>query len=154
MDKSKLCLPVIFTLLSMCMALFIVNPVSIWAEEKEGDKCFMVRIQGKGPAAKDQVVNLTPQYLAVPAGSCIIFINWVRADEVMVSFEEGKTCANVTQAPSGFGLSDKGCYVTDYLPMGKTSSLMFMEAGDFRYDIKLEGMAAPVAQGQITVTKP
>ena len=154
MRKTKVLLILIGALFVASAASFLITPENILAEEKEGSQCFLVSIRGKGPAAKDQVVDVKPQYLAVAPGSCVIFINWVRVDEIMVSFEEGKTCADVTRAPSGFGLDAKGCYVTDYLPMGKTSSLRFMEPGVYRYVIKWKGKLAPVAEGQITVNKP
>ncbi len=71
----------------------------------------------------------TPQYTRVPKGSCIIFMNWVSLGEIMINFKEGKTCQDVTQAPMGFKLDPKfGCYVTDYVRRGETTSLMFIEA--------------------------
>ena len=154
MHRKKVLLVSIVALFVTIAAFILITPKNILAEELEEGKCFMVSISGKGPVERANVVDVKPQYLTVPPGSCVVFVNWVRVDEIMVSFKEGKTCADVTQAPSGFSFDDEGCYVTDYLPMGKTSSLRFMEPGVYRYDIKWKGTLAPVAEGQITVNKP
>ena len=63
----------------------------------------------------------------------------------MINFKEGKTCQDVTQAPMGFKLDPKfGCYVTDYVRRGETTSLMFIEAWSHAYDVKVQGIIAPV----------
>jgi hypothetical protein len=63
-------------------------------------------------------------------------MDWVPKGEITVRFEEGKTCEELTTSPVKFKLDKKyGCYVTDFLKMGETSSLTFMQAGDYSYKV-------------------
>ena len=74
------------------------------------------------------------------------FINEV----VKVSFKEGEKCMGVTNAPMGFSLNAQGCYGTEWIPFGGTSSLRFMEKGTFEYTVETKITKAK-ATGRIVV---
>ena len=63
-------------------------------------------------------------------------MNWVKARNVQIKFEDGKTCDDVTDAPSKFKMDIKGCYVTSWIKLGGTSSLRFNQAGTFKYSVE------------------
>ena len=69
-------------------------------------------------------------------GTCVVWVNWVRTEEIKITFEDGKTCKDVTDAPLGFKMTEDNCYVTNWVPLGGTSSLRFMEKGTFKYEIE------------------
>ena len=86
----------------------------------------------------------------------MIWYNRATANGVKVIFEEGKKCASVSDAPTGFNLDHEQCYVTSWLPFGGTSSLRFKETGTFEYAIEVTsgGLAEKgerVAKGKIIV---
>ena len=65
----------------------------------------------------------------------MVWLNWARSVEcVQVSFEDGKKCDDVTDAPTGFEMTS-GCYVTSWITFGGTSSLRFNEPGTYTYTI-------------------
>ncbi len=105
--------------------------------------------------------GLEPPSSQVNKGDCVVWINWTRGEDVKVIFREGKKCAEVTQAPVGFKADFSGCYLTNYLGFGETSSLIFVEPGKYDYDIEFrktggglygEGRTtSPILSGSITV---
>lgn len=54
-----------------------------------------------------------------------------------------------TRAPAGFRVDAMNCYVTDYIPLGGTGSLMFTNRGTFDYEVEAPG--ADTKRGRITV---
>lgn len=149
---------------SIFMSLFVsafmmAQPVTASAAEKE--KCYIVAIHGKSlagsvntPATTQTEVTVEPMSLRVPLGSCVVWVNWANRPEVSISFKEGKACQSAAEAYVGFKLTPKtGCFVTDYLQMGQTSSLMFMHVGTYKYELNVQGKVGPVATGEIVVYK-
>jgi hypothetical protein len=65
----------------------------------------------------------------------------------MVIFEDGKSCDDSSDAPSGFSMKADGCYVTSWITFGGTSSLHFTEPGTFTYTVEAK------TAGQIRKTK-
>ncbi len=138
---------------SLFIALFIVNQGIADAEEKQDEKCHIVSLRGNIASSKtQQVISIDPQYTNVSLGSCVVWMNWIRGPEISTSFKEGKICADNTASSVGYRLTpDTGCFVTDFLKEGETSSLRFMQAGDYKYDIYVKGKTAPLVSGKITV---
>ena len=91
------------------------------------EKCLPVYIRSHA--------GIEPETLAVAKGDCVVWINWTRGEDVKITFREGKKCADMTKSPSGFNPDFIGCYTTDYLGFGATSSLVFVEAGNFDYEV-------------------
>lgn len=138
------------------IASFIVNPNPVNAGDKGDGNCFVVSLKGNLTNSKsatgDEIITIAPQYLDVPVGSCVVWVNWIRGAEISTSFKEGKACAVSTQSPVGFRLTpNMGCYVTDFLAQGETTSLRFMEPGTYKYDIYTQNRVAPLASGKIIV---
>ncbi|MFH2046270.1 MAG: hypothetical protein ABIK92_14100 [Pseudomonadota bacterium] len=147
-------------MLLFIMSFIIVNPGTINAAEKDSDKCYVVSLRGslRGNISQqsskdmDPIVKISPQDLTVSAGSCVVWVNWIRGAEISTSFQDGKVCADKTKSSMSFRLTPGlGCYVTNFLVQGETSSLRFMEPGTYKYDIYTQSRTAPLASGQIIV---
>lgn len=113
-----------------------------------GQECRIVRIFG-GVPQHEVGVRLEPDTLWISKGTCVIWNNVMRTDEIKVVFEEGKICQEKSEAPSGFKLDENNCYASVWIPFGGTASLMFREKGTFEYMIDARG--GKKEKGQIIV---
>lgn len=118
---------------SFALAFLLVDREVSYAEETR-----IVRIHG-GESFNTKSLRLEPETLRVGPGSVVVWNNWARASEVKIIFEEGKLCQNVTEASMGFKLDAKQCYVTQWTPLGGTSSLRFIERGNYKYAVENRG---------------
>ena len=120
----------LFVLSSM---LVLVDHQPIDAEESQ-----LVRIFGgieTGAGELKKPIRLEPPTMTISQGGVVVWLNWARSVEcVQVSFEDGKKCDDVTDAPTGFEMTG-GCYVTSWITFGGTSSLRFNEPGTFTYTV-------------------
>jgi plastocyanin len=107
------------------------------------EKCTIVSI--RSPA------GVEPEVLKITKGDCVVWINWTRGEDVKVIFREGKKCAEATKAPVGFKKDFSGCYVTDFLAFGQTSSLMFPVEGSFDYEVEFQRKIGKTVKGSIQV---
>ena len=98
------------------------------------EECRMIKISGQ-PGGQ-VALKLEPDKVLVKKGTCVIWVNFARTDEVRVEFREGKVCEDATRAPVGFSLDAKNCYVTNFIPFGATSSLLFNVPGEFKYVLR------------------
>ncbi len=96
----------------------------------------VVRITGE--SGEKGCLNVTPKAIDITPGTCVVWVNWSKGPEIMVIFQEGKVCYDVTRSTSGFKLSEQNCYVTNYIPYGGTSSLTFKDEGVFKYEVVSE----------------
>ena len=112
---------------------FLAPGNNVFAEDTR-----IVKIHG-GATYSTQSLRLEPDILTVKKGSVIIWNNWAKASNVKVIFEEGKICQDVTEAPMGFLLDARQCYVTTWIPLGGTSSLRFTENGTYNYMVETTG---------------
>lgn len=98
-------------------------------------------------------VDIFPQRVTVPVGTCTVWINFINDTKVQVSFRENvKQCILSTEASAGFKeitlASGESCYISETLPRGKTASLVWKKPGVFKYTLELvgsKGMAEPSA---------
>ena len=127
--KNKLLRKAVLGLLTIMMVLCFSY------EAINAQDCRLIRIQANAP---HEAVFVEPMITRISKGTCVIWINWVRAEEVRIVFEDGKKCDNVTDAPSGFDMDTENCYVTNYIPMGMTSSLRFNQEGTYEYVVKVK----------------
>lgn len=148
----------------LCMMVIgFLTPATVSAADakmqaREG-KCYIVAIHGKSiagsqttPATTQSIIEIQPQYLKIPKGACAVWVNWANRDEISISFKEGKECSSAAEAAMGYRFTpETGCFVTDYLQMGQTSSLRFVQLGKYKYDIFVRNRTAPVASGEIIV---
>jgi hypothetical protein len=98
-------------------------------------ECRIIRVSG-GSAAEFSKLYVEPKKMWISKGSCVVWVNWVRTDEIKIIFEDGKTCSDLTDSPHGFEMTPDNCYVTTWIPLGGTSSLRFLEKGIFKYEIE------------------
>lgn len=120
----------LFVLSSM---LVLVDQKTINAEESQLVRIFGGIATGAGELSKP--IRLEPPTMTISKGGVVVWLNWARSVEcVQVSFEEGKKCSDVTDAPTGFEMTG-GCYVTSWITFGGTSSLRFNEPGMYTYTI-------------------
>ena len=133
MHKSKLLMTVAL-ILGFAMVIVLVGHEIVSAGE-----CRIIRSQ-KEKGGAGTVVSPEPATLRISKGTCVIWINWVPG-EISINFQEdGKTCANATDAPIGFRMNEpKNCYLTELISTGATSSLRFNEPGTFNYVVQIPG---------------
>lgn len=110
-------------------------------------QCYFIQIAG--PAGVKAEFDLKPEALKVPTESCITWVNWSRAAEVQIKFQDGVSCQDATVGASGFSLDSSQCYVTNFLPYGSTSSLVFSKKGTYSYTVESQGKGK--LSGSITV---
>lgn len=127
--------------LALTMTILLGNSGIISAQEK----CAIVTIRSHE--------GISPETLRTKKGDCVVWINWTRGEDVKVIFREGKKCADRTKSPAGFKPDFSGCYVTDFLNFGQTSSLVFVEAGTFRYEVEFRPTDSPLGAARIGVAK-
>ena len=109
--------------------LFLVGQGTTTAQD-----CRLIRVHGG--AMQSETPYIEPQTAWIPKGTCVIWSNWVRTDEIKIVFEEGKKCEDMTDASAAFTMDAANCYVTTWVPLGGTSSLKFNEEGTFDYTIQ------------------
>ena len=143
MVKKQILLTAIGMIFVFAMTIFLVNQAAVDAQE-----CRLIRIHGGAMGSVDRI-EIEPKTSWVAKGTCVIWNNWVRTNEIKIVFEEGKKCEDMTDAPVGFKMDAANCYVTTWVPLGGTSSLKFNEEGTFEYAIEAKG--GPKAGGKIVV---
>jgi len=109
----------------------------------------VVRISGE--SGEKGCLQVTPKAMNITAGSCVVWVNWAKGPEIMVVFQEGKVCYDVSRPTGGFKLTEKNCYVTNFIPYGGTSSLTFKDEGLFEYEVVTENGQA--VKCKLTVLK-
>jgi hypothetical protein len=146
MEKRNISLIGILAALTFVITILLGNPGTSLAQEK----CFPLHIRSHA--------GVEPQVLDVAKGDCVVWINWTRGEDVRVIFREGKKCADMTKGPVKFKPDFSGCFLTDYLGFGETSSLVFVEAGKFDYEVEfgrsgggLYGAGRTIITGSIVV---
>ena len=130
MNKSKLFIIATGAFFILTMVILIGNPLAAEVAEK----CVIVTIQSHE--------GVSPSTLHIKKGDCVVWINRTRAEDVKVIFKEGKKCQDMTKSAVGFKMDWNSCYVTDYLDFGRTSSLVFDQAGTFRYQVEFQTRSA------------
>ena len=116
-------------------ALVLIDRAPADAQEQQ-----MVRIIGgvsTGASELKKPITIEPPTLTISEGGVVTWLNWSRNSEcIQVIFEDGKSCDDSSDAPSGFSMKTDGCYVTSWITFGGTSSLHFTEPGTFSYTVE------------------
>jgi hypothetical protein len=133
MIRKRLLRMVIVGVAMLTMVVLSGYPMTIGAAEKSEAQCTVIDVQSKA--------GLSRPMLHVKKGDCVVWLNRSRGEDFRIVFKEGKKCQDMTESPVGFRMDWKSCYVTDYLDFGRTSSLVFSQAGTFKYEIELEAAA-------------
>ena len=124
--KSKTPLAAIVFLCTLILTIGLVVP-----QPADCSECRIVRIFGEG--SQPGKLHVEPEILTISKGTCVIWVNWSKEQEVSVKFEEKMKCHDVTDSPMMFALDSAQCYVTSWIPLGGTSSLRFTDGGEFEY---------------------
>ena len=132
MGKKKFFVTLMAFVLVFSAFVLIMNQKGLSAAE-----CRLIRIYGE-PGGQIPF-GLEPDITNIRSGSCLVWVNLAREQEVKVIFEEGKKCEDVTDAPVGFRLDPDNCYVTDRISLGGTSSLRFNETCTYKYVVEAAG---------------
>jgi plastocyanin len=127
MDKTKLLLIVTGAVFILTTVIFLGGPTTIAAAEK----CDIVTIRGRD--------NIEPNLLTVKKGDCVVWMNWTRDQDVLISFKEGEKCIRATKSPVGFKMDvPTGCYLAGWMSYGQTASLVFAEPGSYNYEVQFK----------------
>jgi len=148
MDKKKKLVGFMGVTLSISIGLiFFIQAIANAEKICRIEKLKVVRISGN--SGEQGTLKIEPANLDITAGDCVVWVNWSKGPEVMVVFQEGKVCHDVTRAPGGFSINASNCYVTNFIPYGGTSSLSFKEKGTFKYEVMTA--AGKAVKCQLTV---
>ena len=119
--------------------VFAITSYLVNLETASAQETRIIRLSGV--AYPTTTINIEPKVTFIAKGSVVVWVNLVRAEQVKVNFREGKKCLDVTKAPTGFKLDAQQCYVTDFIRLGGTSSLKFVDRGTYKYEVTTEGGA-------------
>jgi hypothetical protein len=112
---------------------FTFQPTPLYAEDLVAE-CQVVRIYGG--TGVQAGLRIDSDNLTIQKGTCIVWINWAKLPEINLDFENGKKCMEVTQAGDDFKLdTDANCLTTNFIGLGQTASLRFIEAGTYNYTV-------------------
>ncbi|MGO8990161.1 MAG: hypothetical protein ACLQGU_03695 [bacterium] len=127
MNRISILLIAIGSVFILTMAVFLGDPGTTGAAET----CNIVTIRGRD--------NIEPNMLTVKKGDCVVWMNWTRDQDVLLSFKEGEKCIRATKAPVGFKMDvPKGCYIAGWVGYGDTVSLVFTQPGTYSYDVEFK----------------
>ena len=97
---------------------------------------------------------IDPAIIYIRKNTVVLWMNGLADKELQVVFREGKTCRDVTANPKlqapGFFLDSKSCYVTSTMSYLGTSTLQFVEVGEYGYEVQTEDGKLKV-KGKIVV---
>jgi hypothetical protein len=139
MNKKKLMIVIGFIFV-LAMIILLSNRGTLPAQE-----CRIILIHGLSE------IMIEPETKFLSKGDCVVWFNRFTAEDVKVTFQEGKKCSDVTNTPMGFSLNAQGCYVTSWIPFAGTSSLRFMEKGTYEYTVEAKIRGGVKAKGRIVV---
>ena len=142
MNKKKLMIIMGFIFV-FAMIILLSKLGTIFAQE-----CRIIKIHGR---TEHPSIIIEPETIFLSKGDCVVWFNRFTAEDVKVTFEEGKKCLDVTNAPIGFSLNAQSCYVTSWVPFAGTSSLRFIEKGTYDYTVEAKNIGGVKAKGRIVV---
>jgi plastocyanin len=127
MKRTKFLLIVTGVVFILTTVIYLGSPATIGAAEV----CKIVTIRGRD--------NIEPTMLTVKKGDCVVWMNWTRDQDVLLSFKEGEKCVRATKGPTGFKMDvPSGCYLAGWMSYGQTASLMFVEPGTYNYEVQFK----------------
>ena len=117
-------------------AALLLGSSMVYAE----GSCQIIKITND-KAGGDSSVQIIPEKITVPVGTCTIWVNFVPYAGVRIRFHENaKKCLLSTEAPTGFQESElktnEVCNISNTLVRGQTASLVWSKPGIFKYTIE------------------
>ncbi len=137
------------TSILMAAAMVMIAFVGVASAE---NMCQIITI-GQTKSTSTQPLDINPEKVTVPVGTCTIWVNFVRDQAVTVSFRENaKACIASVDASTGFEGYEldagESCYLSERLKHGKTSSIIWGTPGVYKYTIELLGTPYDVSSGK------
>jgi hypothetical protein len=116
-------------------SIFIFIGSVVFAEE-----CQLIQLNLEKAGAGSQI-NIAPKSITVPVGTCTVWVNFIKDNEVTVSFRDNaKKCQASTVATKEFGLMDlkegESCFLSQPLALGSSTSLIWSQPGEYKYTIQ------------------
>ena len=147
MDAKKLRFEVIGALSIVCTFILLCNSIS------HAQMCQVIRIDQTAGGISERI-EIFPEKITVPVGTCTVWVNWIENEEVYVSFRENaEPCSLSTEAPSGFEelnlKSGETCYMSDKLSRGRSASLVWKKPGVYKYTLEYADQSSDAS---VTVT--
>lgn len=107
-----------------------------------GDLCQVIELKDEVVAGVPSV-QISPDKITVPVGTCTVWINFVRYAVVQVAFRENaKECVLSTEAATGFQeqqlKTPEVCNISNVLGRGQTASLLWSKPGIYKYTIETQ----------------
>ena len=104
------------------------------------DSCQLIKIS-KEKAGGGSSVQIFPEKVTVPVGTCTVWINFVKDTEVRVGFRENaKQCILSSGASTGFVELElkigEVCYLSETFPHGNTASIFWSKPGIYKYTLE------------------
>ena len=117
-------------------AALLLGSSMVYAEAS----CQIIKITND-KAGGDSSVQIIPEKVTVPVGTCTIWVNFDPHAGVRIRFQENaKECLLSTWAPTGFQESElktnEVCNISNMLGRGQTGSLVWTKPGIFKYTIE------------------
>ncbi|MFH0725581.1 MAG: hypothetical protein V2B19_04390 [Pseudomonadota bacterium] len=123
--------------LKYILIFFMVSFLSLFCwKSAKADQCYIVKISEEVKADNSQIW-LYPEKMTISKGNCIVWVNFTEKYKVSITFQgSGQSCIRATEMNSGF-MALENCFFTDFLNRGQTVSLLFKEAGIFKYQLEI-----------------
>jgi len=99
------------------------------------------KLQGHQVISLDAISGINPSTLTINSGTTVIWLNYSRA-MVEIHFTDNKV-TTACDKPVHFVVDEKGCFVSDKIPLGAVASLCFIEKGIFEYVVKRSTPSTP-----------
>lgn len=81
-------------------------------------------------------IFIDPVTAYIKKNTIVVWLSGIEEQDVAVEFADGKKCKSVTAHGMGFDLDkERWCYVTSFVPFAGSSTLQFVEAGEYVYKV-------------------
>ena len=124
-------------ILFLLSSVLLLGTSTVYAEES--CQLIQIRLEKAGGGSN---IEIFPEAITVPVGTCTVWINFVRRQKVLVSFRDNvKQCIMATDPLTGFTevklKTGESCYLSETLPRGKTASLVWSKPGIYKYTLEV-----------------
>ena len=121
-------------LLFACASLLITSSLVC------ADKCQIIRI-GQTKGGGSARIEICPNKVTVPAGTCTVWLNCVTDEELNVSFQENAKQYIISTDSSIWPQENElkageSCYIVDSLPLGRSASRYWRNPGVYKYTLE------------------
>lgn len=136
------------------LALLLIAPIVLFTGVRmaSATEAQLVKIEPVVKNGKLESIKLSPDTIAVPKGTIVVWLSGVERKMVKLVFNDPAACQDVTADPKlrKFYTQWYDCYTTTYLPFAQTTSLEFSQVGTYPYTVQTED-GKTVAKGNLIV---